>query len=149
MSGLADMFKKKLEDYVEDKVKDAVKEKLGFGDKDEDEDEDKKGGGIFSLFGGDKKKDEDKGGLFSFGGDKEKDEDKGGFFSKIFDRDDDDDDRKEKRAGFAGLFSEQQAGGADAGGQGHSAGEGGLSVGVNDGDLFDDLMEVAAETSQE
>ncbi|XP_047198293.1 sodium/potassium/calcium exchanger 1 [Hippoglossus stenolepis] len=147
MSAIRDMIGKKVGEYVEDKVKDA----LGFGDKDEDEKEKEKGGGIFSFFRGDKKEEEDKGGLFSFGGEKKKDEDKGGFFSKIFDRDDDDDDdgRKEKKAGFAGLFSEQQAGGADAGGEGESAGGSGLSLGVNDGDLFNDLMEVAAEKSQE
>ena len=130
-------------EYVEDKLKDAVKDSLGFGDKDEDEKEKEKGG-IFSLFSRDKKEEEDEGGLFSFGGEKKKDEDKGGFFSKIFDRDDDDDDdgRKEKKAGFAGLFSEQQAGGADAGGEGESAGRSELSLGVNDGGTYEGVISI-------
>lgn len=85
---------------MEDKVRSA----FGLEDKEE------KKGGIFSLFGGDKDKDDKdddkKGGLFSFGDDKKKDEDAGGFFSKILNKDDDKGDQK--KVGFQGLFSEQE-----------------------------------------
>ncbi|XP_076599097.1 uncharacterized protein LOC143328067 [Chaetodon auriga] len=124
-----------------DVVEDAVKSALGFGDKDED----KKEGG-FSLFGGDKKKEEEEeGGLFSFGRDKKKEEEKGGFFSNMFDKDDE--KEKDKKSGFHGLFSEQ---GAAGGNQMESEGgeSGGQSVGVSDGDLLSDLMDVAEETSK-
>lgn len=121
-----------------DLVEDAVKNALGVGDKDEDE---KKGGGILSLFGGDKDKNEtEKDGLFSFGDDKKKeDEKKGGFFSKIFDRDDD--EGQQRKSGFAGLFNEQEGGSAagsiegqsDRGRGGEDEGHAGPSVSVGDG----------------
>ncbi|XP_031696582.1 U1 small nuclear ribonucleoprotein 70 kDa-like [Anarrhichthys ocellatus] len=84
---------------------------------------------------------------------REKDEDdkKESFFTKIFDRDDDDDKKKESKSGFTGLFSELEgaasAGGDEMGGGGGGGG-GGMKVQLNDGDLFDDLMDVAEETSR-
>ncbi|XP_008286544.1 calpain clp-1-like [Stegastes partitus] len=137
-------------------VADAITDALG-GDKDEDD----KKGGFLSMFGGgdkddDKDKDKDKGGLFSFGDDKKKDDDddKGGFFSKIFDRDDDK-DKVPKKSGFQGLFIEHGIEGAAGGNDGEFGGGSedigrfkGQSVAVSDGDLFDDLMDVAEETSK-
>ncbi|TWW78541.1 hypothetical protein D4764_11G0006620 [Takifugu flavidus] len=116
-----------------------------------------KSGGFLSFLGGDKDKDDkdkkDTGGLFSFGDDKKKDDDdKGGFFSKIFNKDDDED--KDKKSGFKGLFNEQ--GGASGGGGGEemprfdddaNAGPG-PGPGLSDGDVFNDLMDVAEEMSE-
>lgn len=148
MSGLGHFIAEKIGDMAED----AAKKVLGCGDKDDDKDDKK--GGIFSFFGGDKdeEKEKEKGGIFSFGDDKKKDDDdKGGFFSKIFDKDDD----KEKKSGFKGLFIEHgvegAAGGNDCefgGGSEDKGGFKGQSVAVSDGDLFDDLMDVAQETHE-
>ncbi|XP_034537385.1 zinc finger protein AEBP2-like [Notolabrus celidotus] len=148
-----DKFASIIGEKMGDMVEKAVKKALGADDE-EDEDKDKNKG-ILSIFGGDddKDKDKDKGGLFSFGDDKKKDEDKGGFFSKIFDKDDD--KGEEKPSGFHGLFIEQGAAAGGGGGQivagsegGGGGGMKGQTIGVNDGDLFDDLMDVAAETSK-
>ncbi|KAM4730085.1 uncharacterized protein FYW61_010428 [Anableps anableps] len=138
-------------DKVGDIVEGAVKNALGI----EDKEKDKKKGGFMSIFGGDKDKEEEKGGIFSFGHDdkkKKKDEDKGGFFSKIFDKDDDEDKGLPKKSGFHGLFAEGEGGGAMGGGAMGGGGEEaggnpGRTVAVTDRDLFDDLLDVAEETS--
>ncbi|KAM9847667.1 uncharacterized protein ACBR49_008988 [Aulostomus maculatus] len=137
---IASFIGKRAGDFMEDMVTKAL------GGKVEDKDEGKDG--IFSLFGGDKdkgKKDEEEGGLFSFGKDEKKEED-GGFFSKIFNKDGNDDDRP-KKSGFHGLFNEMEGAGA-AGGCEIPGGHAGQSVAVSDGDLFDDLMDVAQETAK-
>ncbi|XP_034408154.1 prostatic spermine-binding protein-like isoform X2 [Cyclopterus lumpus] len=130
-----------------DMVEDAVKKALGMEDKDEEKDE----GGVFSkIFNRDDDDDDKKKKRKS----SEKDDDddkKESFFSKIFDRDDDDNKEKDSKSGFSGLFSELE-GAASAGDNGGGAEERGgatSSVQVNDGDLFDDLMDVAEETARE
>ncbi|XP_008319909.1 prostatic spermine-binding protein-like isoform X2 [Cynoglossus semilaevis] len=144
---------KKVVGMVADAVEDALT-------KDEDDEDKKDGGGFLSdIFKGDKKKkeEEEDDKLFSFGGRKNKkddddDDDKGGFFSKLFHKDDDDDKDKgkEKKSGFAGLFSEQAAGDAVAAedDEGHERETGDQDPGFSDGDLLSDLMEVADETSR-
>lgn len=122
-------------------VADAVEDALT---KDEDDEDKKDGGGFLSdIFKGDKKKkeEEEDDKLFSFGGRKNKkdddDDDKGGFFSKLFHKDDDDDKDKgkEKKSGFAGLFSEQAAGDAVAAedDEGHERDTGDQDPGFSDG----------------
>ncbi|KAL6102272.1 uncharacterized protein ACO6RY_17349 [Pungitius sinensis] len=123
-----------------DMVEDAVKKALGKEDKDKEKD---KGGIISKIFNRDddkkkKKKSEEK-------------DKKEGFFSKMFDRDADEDKKKESKSGFSGLFSEME-GATSAGGQDGDNMGGGMTpqtVQINDGDLFNDLMEVAEETSRE
>ncbi|XP_034086513.1 nucleoplasmin-like protein ANO39 isoform X1 [Gymnodraco acuticeps] len=125
-----------------DMVEDAVKKALGKDDKDEDK-EDKEGGFFSKIF--DRDDDEEKRRkLREREREKEKEDDEG-FFSKIFHRgdDDDDDEGREKKSGFSGLFSELEGPPGGTGEQG-----GGTSVGINDGDLLSDLMEVAEETSK-
>lgn len=108
-----------------------MKSALGVGDKDKKKEKEK--GGIFSLFGGDDKKKEEK----------EKEEGKEGFFTKLFHKDDDDNKGKEKKSGFAGLFVEQEGASAGGGNEGETVGGGeesggfqGQSVGVNDGGSY-------------
>ncbi|KAM8859074.1 uncharacterized protein AB9W97_019314 isoform 2-T2 [Spinachia spinachia] len=119
-------------------VEDAVKKALGMEDKDKDEDK----SGIFSkIFNRDSDDDKKK--------KREEDEDdkKEGFFSKIFDRDGDEDKKKESKSGFSGLFSEME-GATSAGGHDGDHMGGGVTpqtVQINDGDLFNDLMNVADE----
>ncbi|XP_078137706.1 uncharacterized protein LOC144537729 isoform X2 [Sander vitreus] len=119
----------KIGDIVEDKVKSAL------GVKDEEKDA-KKGGFISKVFHKDEKK-------------KEKPAEKEGFFSKIFDSDGDKKKDKpvERKSGFAGLFSERQdadvAVSYDEGAAGGIGEGGGQSVTFNDGDLLNDLMDVA------
>ncbi|XP_042357483.1 aspartate and glycine-rich protein-like [Plectropomus leopardus] len=172
---MGDWIAGKIGDMVEDKVKSM----LGIEDKDEDkgffskfcsrdddDDDDKKKkrrdkddeeGGFFSkIF--DRDNDEDK------WKEKKRDEDDGdeSFFSRVFDRDNDDDKWKEKKCGFAGLFVEQGGAGAAGGPEGETVGGGGgggggggdggvkgQSVALNEGDLLNDLMNVAEETSQD
>ncbi|XP_047459458.1 keratin, type I cytoskeletal 9-like [Mugil cephalus] len=110
-----------------------------------------------------KKKQKGGGGVFSFGHE-EKDEDKGGFFSKIFKKGEDDDEKGgQKKSGFAGLFTEGGEGGQGGGGgvamsdggfysnEGGDTTSGGLvpggGRGGGNGDLLDDLFDVAEETS--
>ncbi|XP_049927289.1 acidic leucine-rich nuclear phosphoprotein 32 family member B-like [Epinephelus moara] len=169
---MGDWLARKIGDMVEDKVRGALgmeekeedKEKGFFSkvlgrDDDEDDkkgkrDKDDKEEGFFSrIF--DRDNDDDKWREMQ----KDKDDEDKGFFSKVFDRDhddDDDDDKwKEKKSGFAGLFREQGGPGAAGGVPGENVGGGedgggvkGQSAAVNDGDLFNDLMNVAEETSK-
>ncbi|XP_041863564.1 eukaryotic translation initiation factor 4B1-like [Melanotaenia boesemani] len=134
-------------------VEGAVKNALGV--KDKNKAEKKGGGGILSMFGGGKDKNEkdkvkEKGG--QFGDDKKKDEDKGGFFSKVFDKDDNGAKGEQKKSGFNGLFTEGEGGGAVGGGGEGAVGGGGENQGavvaVNDRDLLDDLSDVAAELAK-
>ncbi|XP_038164219.1 glycine-rich RNA-binding protein 2, mitochondrial-like [Cyprinodon tularosa] len=146
-----DLFAGKIAEKVGDMVEGAVKNALGMEDKDEKK---KEKGGFFSFGRGDDDEDEKK-------KKKNKEEDKG-FFSKIFDRDDDEDkDKVPKKSGFHGLFAEGEGGGAGGpmgggamGGDGGAMGGGGAggppgqTVAVSDRDLFDDLMDVAEQTSK-
>ncbi|MED6284549.1 hypothetical protein CHARACLAT_020219 [Characodon lateralis] len=141
-----DKFAHIIGDKVGDMVEGAVKNALGVEDKKKDK---KKGGGL-SIFGGGKgEKKEDKGGIFSFGHDdkkKNKEEDKG-FFSKILDKADDKDKGMQKKTGFQGLFAEgeEAAMGGEEGAE--AGGNPGQTVAVTERDLFDDLLDVAEETT--
>ncbi|XP_047207431.1 uncharacterized protein LOC124859033 isoform X2 [Girardinichthys multiradiatus] len=142
-----DKFAHIIGDKVGDMVEGAVKNALGVEDKKKDK---KKGGGL-SIFGGGKgEKKEEKGGIFSFGHDdkkKNKEEDKG-FFTKIIDKADDKDKGMQKKTGFQGLFAEGEGGAAMGGEEGVEAGGNpGQTVAVSDRDLFDDLLDVAEETT--
>ncbi|XP_026165150.1 uncharacterized protein LOC113131749 isoform X2 [Mastacembelus armatus] len=136
-----DRFAHMVGEKVGDMVEGAVKSALGVKDKDK---KDKKagGGGILSVFGGDKKKDNSN-----------KDEGKGGFFSNVFDKEDNNKGTP-KKSGFSGLFSEQEGAGAASGGDGDFVGMAeesevpkGPSVEGGGEDLYDDLLNVANEIS--
>ncbi|XP_035982123.1 dr1-associated corepressor homolog isoform X2 [Fundulus heteroclitus] len=142
-----DMFAGLIADKVGDMVEGAVKNALGVDDKKEE-----KKGGFRSIFKGDNDEEkEEKGGFFSFGHDdkkkKDEEEDKG-FFSKIFHKDDDEDKGTQKKKGFHGLFAEGPGGMGGPGGGEEAGGLPDRTVAVSDRDLFDDLMDVAEETSK-